>query len=54
MDAKLRFREHIIRVLSRAIEAAIELKRLSSLLLRTARQLFTVIVAPVLDYASNI
>ena len=54
MDTKLRFKQHIARAPSRALEAALELKRLSGLPLATARQLFTAIVAPVVDYASNV
>jgi ribonuclease HI len=54
MDAELRFREHIARASSRAMEAAMELKRLSGLPPRVARQLFTATVAPVMDYASNV
>jgi ribonuclease HI len=54
MDSQLRYRQHIARVSSRALEAAIELKRLKGLPRATARQLFTAMVAPILDYASNV
>ncbi|KAH8193847.1 hypothetical protein TruAng_011991 [Truncatella angustata] len=45
---------HIARVSSRALEAAIELERLKGLPPATARQLFTAMVALILDYASNV
>ncbi|KAK8048248.1 reverse transcriptase [Apiospora phragmitis] len=53
MDSELRFKQHIAEASSRALEAAIELRRLKGLPPSTARQLFTAMVAPVLDYASN-
>ncbi|KAK6064914.1 hypothetical protein SCUP234_12823 [Seiridium cupressi] len=52
MDVKLRFKQHIAKVSSKALEAAIELKRLKEFPPATARQLFTAMVAPVIDYAS--
>lgn len=54
MDARLRYKEHIARAASKGLEAALELKRLRGLSPRTARQLFTSMVAPVVDYASNV
>ncbi|PNH36329.1 hypothetical protein BJF96_g603 [Verticillium dahliae] len=54
MDIGLRYREHIARVATKGLEAAMELKRLRGLTPATARQLFTATVAPVVDYASNV
>ncbi|EAQ93689.1 hypothetical protein CHGG_01924 [Chaetomium globosum CBS 148.51] len=54
MDAKLRYKEHIARAASKGLSAAMELKRLSGLSPATARQLFTAMVAPVVDYASSV
>ncbi|EAQ90174.1 hypothetical protein CHGG_06793 [Chaetomium globosum CBS 148.51] len=54
MDAKLRYKEHIARAASKGLSAAMELKRLSGLSPATARQLFTALVAPVVDYASSV
>lgn len=54
MDSELRFKQHIARASSRALKAAVELKRLKGLPPSTARQLFTAMVAPVMDYASNV
>ena len=54
IDAKLRYKEHIARAASKGLSAVIELKRLSGLSPATARQLFTAMVALVVDYASNV
>jgi len=54
MDAKLKYKEHIARAASKGLEVAIGLRRLRGLLPATARQLFTSIVAPAVDYASNV
>jgi hypothetical protein len=54
MDAKIKYKEHIARAASKGLEAALELKRLRGLLPATARQLFTSMVVPVVDYASNV
>ncbi|KAF7520275.1 hypothetical protein G7054_g12831 [Neopestalotiopsis clavispora] len=54
MDSQLRYKQHVARASSKALEAAVELKRLKGLPPATARQLFTAMVAPVMDYASNV
>lgn len=54
IDTRLKYKEHIARVASKGLEAAIELRRLRGLSLATARQLFASTVAPVVDYASNV
>jgi hypothetical protein len=54
MDARLKYKEHIARAASKGLEAAMELRRLRGLSLVTARQLFILTVAPVIDYASNV
>lgn len=54
IDTRLKYKEHIARAASKGLEAAIELRRLRGLSLATARQLFTLTVAPVIDYASNV
>jgi hypothetical protein len=51
MDTRLKYKEHIARVASKGLEAAMELRRLRGLTPATARQLFTSTVAPVVDYA---
>ncbi|KAK2041719.1 hypothetical protein LZ31DRAFT_633202 [Colletotrichum somersetense] len=52
-DHTLRFKQHVARASSHALEAAIELQRLKGLPPSTARQLFTAMVALVMDDASN-
>lgn len=54
MDIRLKYKEHISSAASRGLEAAMELKRLKGLSPATARQLFTAMVAPAVDYASNV
>jgi hypothetical protein len=54
MDARLKYKEHIVRAASKGLEAAMELQRLRGLSPATARQLFTATVAPAVDYASNV
>jgi ribonuclease HI len=54
MDTKLRYREHIARAASKGLKAAMELRRLRGLSPLTARQLFTSMVAPVVDYACSV
>ncbi|KAI3113532.1 hypothetical protein CBS147330_9866 [Penicillium roqueforti] len=54
MDMRLKYKEHIARVASKGLEAAMELRRLRGLSPAIARQLFTSTVAPAVDYASNV
>ncbi|KAI3293676.1 hypothetical protein DTO002I6_4622 [Penicillium roqueforti] len=54
MDTRLKYKEHIARAASKGLEAAMGLRRLRGLSPATARQLFTLTVAPVVDYASNV
>ena len=54
MDTKLKYKEHIARATSKGLEASMALKRLKCLSPATARQLFTAMVVPVVDYASNV
>ena len=54
MDTRLKYKEHIARAASKGLEAAMQLKRLKGLSPATARQLFTAMVSPVVDYASNV
>ena len=54
MDAKLKYKEHIWMAASRGLQAAMELRRLRGLTPSTTRQLFTCMVTPVVDYASNV
>ena len=54
MDAKIKYKEHIARASSKGLEAALELKRLRGLSPAMARQLFTSMVVPVVDYVSNV
>lgn len=43
-----------LRAASKGLEAAMELKRLRCLSPATARQLYTAMVVPTVDYASNV
>ncbi|KAJ6439086.1 reverse transcriptase [Purpureocillium lavendulum] len=54
MDAGLRYQEHMAKAAERGLTAAMGLKRLKMLSPRAARQLFTAVVAPAMDYASNV
>lgn len=54
MDIRLKYKEHIARASSKGLEAAMELRQLQGLSPATARQLFTLTVAPVVDHASNV
>jgi hypothetical protein len=54
MDSGLRYRNHIARTATKALQAALALKRLRMLSPSSARQLFNATVAPVMDYASNV
>ncbi|RKK21135.1 hypothetical protein BFJ66_g17708, partial [Fusarium oxysporum f. sp. cepae] len=54
MDSRLHYKQHIARAATKGLEAAIELKRLKGMAPSTTRQLFTAMVAPVVDYASNV
>ncbi|RKK57447.1 hypothetical protein BFJ69_g17470 [Fusarium oxysporum] len=54
MDSGLKYKEHIAQAATKGLKAAMELQRLRGLTPRTARQLFTATVAPVVDYASNV
>jgi hypothetical protein len=52
MDIGLRYREHIVRAVTKGLGAA--MKRLRGLTPATARQLFAATVVPVVDYASSL
>ena len=54
MDAKLKYKEHVVRAAFKGLVTVMELKRLRGLSPLTARQLFTSTVTPVIDYASNV
>ncbi|RKK76153.1 hypothetical protein BFJ68_g18054, partial [Fusarium oxysporum] len=54
MDSRLHYKQHIARAATKGLEAAMELKRLKGMAPSTTRQLFTAMVAPVVDYASNV
>ncbi|OAQ61371.1 reverse transcriptase [Purpureocillium lilacinum] len=54
MDSHLKYKEHIAWAATKGLEAAMELQRLRGLTPATARQLFAAMVAPVVDYASNV
>jgi hypothetical protein len=54
MDTRLKYKEYITRAVSKGLEAAIELRQLRGLSPLTVRQLFILIVTPVVDYTSNI
>lgn len=54
MDSSLTYKEHMARASAKGLESAMELQRLRGLTPATARQLFTAMVTPVVDYASNV
>jgi hypothetical protein len=54
MDSRLHYKQHIARAATKGLGAAMELKRLRGMAPSTTRQLFTAMVAPVVDYASNV
>lgn len=54
MDMRLKYKQHVARAASKGLEAAMELKRLRGLSPATARQLFTAMVVPTVDFASNV
>ena len=54
MDTRLKYKEHIARAAPKRLDAVMELSRLRGLSPPTARHLFTAIVTPVVDYASNV
>lgn len=51
IDIGLRFKKYIAKAATRGLTATICLRRLRILSLRMARQLFTVTIAPAIDYA---
>jgi hypothetical protein len=54
MGTRLKYRQHVARAASKGLEAAMELQRLRGLSPATARQLFTAMVVPMVDHASNV
>jgi hypothetical protein len=54
MDSRLHYKQHIARAATKGLRAAIELKRLKGIAPSATRQLFTAIVAPIVDYTSNV
>jgi hypothetical protein len=54
MDSHLHYKQHIARAATKGLKAAIELRQLKGIAPSTTRQLFTAIVAPVVDYTSNV
>ncbi|KAF5964566.1 reverse transcriptase [Fusarium coicis] len=54
MDARLHYKQQIAMAATKGLVAAMELKRLKGMAPSTTRQLFTAMVAPVVDYASSV
>ncbi|KAM5344536.1 hypothetical protein ACJ41O_013071 [Fusarium nematophilum] len=54
MDSQLRYKQHIAMAATKGLEAAMALRRLKGLSPSVARHLFVAMVAPVIDYASNV
>ncbi|KAH7459183.1 hypothetical protein FOMA001_g20218 [Fusarium oxysporum f. sp. matthiolae] len=54
MDSRLHYKQHIARAATKGLGATMELKRLKGTAPSTTRQLFTAMVTPVVDYASNV
>lgn len=53
LDAGLKYKEHIVGAAAKGSKDMMELQRLRDPTPRTARQLFTAKMAPVMDHASN-
>ncbi len=54
LDRKLRFKAHMARAAKKGIDVTLALKRLRGTSPKTARRLFTALVAPVMDYATPV
>jgi hypothetical protein len=54
MDSALRYKQHLARSATKGLQAALALGRLRMISPSTTRQLFTAMVEPVVDYASNV
>ena len=54
MDSRLRFKSHVKKILTKGLKVVLALKRMRTLTLAAARQLFNATVAPVIDYASSV
>jgi len=54
LDRKLRFKAHIARAAKKGIVATLALKRLRGTSPKTARRLFTALIAPAINYASPV
>ena len=54
MDAELRYHKHLANAATTGLTAALALRRLKSLLLQVARQLFETTVALAMDYALTV
>ncbi|EMT73544.1 hypothetical protein FOC4_g10001512 [Fusarium odoratissimum] len=54
MESRLYYKQDIARAATKGLEAAMGLKRLKEMAPSTTRQLFTAMVALVVDYASNV
>ncbi|OAA37032.1 reverse transcriptase [Metarhizium rileyi] len=54
MDSGLKYKEHITRAANKGLEAAMELRQLKGVTPAIARQLFTSMVVPIVDYALNV
>ena len=54
MDSRLRFKNHVKKILTKGLKVVLALKRMRILTSAAARQLFNAIVAPVINYASSV
>ena len=54
MDSELRYKKHIANVATKGLQVALALQRLKLISPSTARQLLGAMVAPGIDYASNV
>ena len=54
MNSKLRYTQHVTKATTRGLCAAMTLRRLRLVSSSTARQLFEMTVAPVMNYASSV
>ena len=54
MDLRLRFKNHVKKILTKGLKVVLALKRMRTLTSAAARQLFNATVAPVINYASSV
>ena len=54
MNLRLRFKNHVKKILAKGLKVVLTLKRMRTLTSAAARQLFNTIVAPVMNYVLSV